>query len=90
MELPFNLTPNGLSMALMGLLGVLIAIGFLVLSPLRMFGVGLFLVSFGCVFLGLTNGYHDPTPNGRFMFRISAASFIIGLPVMGWAIYRMV
>ncbi len=48
----------------------------------RVFSVGLLAFGFGMLFLGLTEGFTDPTPRGKFLYRVAIVAFLIGIPVV--------
>ena len=75
-----NLTLNSILMIIIGLGLISLAI-WSVLTGARIQGAGLFLTGLGTVFLGLTNGFVDMTPQGRFLFRVAVVAFLIGIPI---------
>ena len=48
----------------------------------RVFAFGLVACGVGFVFFGFTEGFTDPTPRGKLLYRIGIISFIIGLPIV--------
>ncbi len=44
-----------------------------------MYGGGIFLVGVGNFMFGITNGFADTTPWGRFYFKIGALSYLVGI-----------
>lgn len=55
----------------------------------RVFSVGLLALGVGMLILGLTEGFTDPTPRGKFLYRVAIVSFIIGIPIVGYGAIQM-
>jgi len=48
----------------------------------RVLAFGLVACGVGFVFFGFTEGFTDPTPRGKLLYRIAIISFIVGLPIV--------
>ncbi len=48
----------------------------------RIFAFGLVACGVGFIFFGFTEGFTDPTPRGKLLYRIAIISFIVGLPIV--------
>jgi hypothetical protein len=57
-------------------------------SYTRVYGVGLLLLGVGSTLLGITDGFSDPTPKGRLLFRIAVIAFLIGTPIVVSDLYN--
>ncbi len=55
----------------------------------RVLSIGLAASGVGFALLGLTEGFADPTPRGRRMYRIGIIAFIIGVPILIKTAYQM-
>jgi len=55
----------------------------------RLTSAGLVANGVGFLLLGLTEGFTDPTPRGKFLYRIAVIAFIVGIPIMLKTAYRM-
>ena len=55
----------------------------------RILSFGLVATGLGFFLLGLTEGFSDPTPRGKLLYRIAIVSFIVGVPIMIKAAYEM-
>ena len=75
-----NLTLNSILMIIIGF-GLIFLAVWSVMKGARIQGAGLFFTGLGTVFLGLTNGFVDMSPQGRFLFRVAIVSFLIGIPI---------
>jgi len=40
--------------------------------------------------LGLTEGFSDPTPRGKLLYRIAIISFIVGIPILALAAWQWI
>lgn len=88
MNLSFQPTFNSILMILIGV--GLIAFGvWLAMTPYtRMFAAGFFSTGVGNILFGITNGFTDMTPTGRNLFRIALIAYFIGIPLIGYFLYR--
>jgi len=59
-------------------------------SYTRVMGVGLFLVGVGTAVLGGTNGFTSYTDVGRTAGKIGITAYVIGLPVLLYAIWSRI
>jgi len=48
----------------------------------RLFSAGLISMGVGMLFLGLTEGFTDPTPRGKFLYRVAVVAFLVGIPIV--------
>lgn len=88
MNLPFQLTLNSILMIAIGL-GLMVFGVWLALSPeYRLLGIGFFFTGIGNVLFGATNGFVDLTPIGRFLYRTAILAYLIGLPLLGYTLYK--
>lgn len=62
----------------------------LVYSSDRITSVGMVASGIGFTCLALTEGFADPTPRGRRLYRLGMIAFIIGLPLILKAAYELV
>lgn len=84
-----NLTLNSILIIFFGLILIILGI-WAGLSPGgRGQGVGLFFTGLGTVILGLTNGFTDFSPQGRFLYRIAIVAYLIGIPISVYYLYLM-
>jgi hypothetical protein len=84
--------PQTLNSWLLFGIGVLFFFGsffHLILYHDRLLSVGLAASGVGFAMLGLTEGFADPTPRGRRMYKIGLIAFIIGVPILIKAAYEM-
>jgi hypothetical protein len=56
----------------------------------RMLSAGMVTFGVGFLFLGLTEGFSDPTPRGKLLYRIAIISFIVGIPILALEAWQMV
>jgi hypothetical protein len=84
-----NLTLNSILIIIIGL-GLISLAVWSGLTGGRIQGAGLFLTGLGTVFLGLTNGFVDMTPQGRFLFRVAVVAFLIGIPISLYYLFRLI
>ena len=89
MRMPFHLSFNAILVILIGV-GCLLASVFAMLRPeFRILAVGLFLTGIGNLLFGATDGFTDPRPIGRTLYRLGAAAFIGGIPILVYALYQV-
>jgi len=88
MNLPFQITFNSVLMILIGL--SLLAFGvWLTTNPrTRIYCAGFFFTGVGNILFGMTNGFTDMTPLGRKLYRIALITYIIGIPIIIYFLYR--
>jgi hypothetical protein len=55
----------------------------------RIFAFGLVACGIGFSFFGLTEGFTDPTPRGKLMYRVAMIAFIVGVPIVLYGAYQM-
>ena len=55
----------------------------------RIFSFGLVVSGIGLTFFGLTEGFTDPTPRGKLLYRIAMISFIVGIPIVLYSAFQM-
>jgi hypothetical protein len=55
----------------------------------RIFSCGLIATGVGFTFFGYTEGFTDPTPLGKLLYRIAMISFIVGIPIVLYGAYQM-
>ena len=55
----------------------------------RIFSFGLVASGIGFTFFGYTEGFTDPTPLGKLLYRIAMISFIVGIPIVLYGAYQM-
>jgi hypothetical protein len=84
----FQPTFNSILMIFIGLALIVFAVFLGLNAWSRMFAVGFLCTGFGCILFGITNGFTDMTPTGRLLFRIALVAFAIGIPVIGYFLYR--
>jgi hypothetical protein len=56
----------------------------------RMLSAGMVTFGVGFLFLGLTEGFSDPTPRGKLLYRIAIISFIVGIPILALEAWQMI
>ena len=56
----------------------------------RVLSAGMVASGIGFLFLGLTEGFSDPTPRGKLLYRIAIISFIVGIPILALAAWQMI
>jgi hypothetical protein len=56
----------------------------------RMLSAGMITFGIGFLFLGLTEGFSDPTPRGKLLYRIAIISFIVGIPILALEASQMI
>jgi len=54
----------------------------------RVFAAGFFFTGIGNILFGFTNGFTDMTPTGRKLFRLALGAYAIGIPLIGYFLYR--
>lgn len=84
----FQPTFNSLLMIFIGLALIALAVVLGLNAWSRMFAVGFLFTGFGNILFGLTNGFTDMTPTGRLLFRVALAAYAIGVPIIGYFLYR--
>ena len=88
MNLPFQPTINSILMILIGLALMVVGV-WLALNPWsRIFAVGFFCTGIGNILFGATNGFTDMTPIGQKLYRLALASYAVGVPLIGYFLYR--
>jgi uncharacterized membrane protein YidH (DUF202 family) len=55
----------------------------------RIFSLGLIASGVGFTFFGYTEGFTDPTPLGKLLYRIAMISFLVGIPIVLYGAYQM-
>ena len=55
----------------------------------RLFSIGLVATGVGLTILGLTEGFADPTPRGKLLYRIAIISFVVGVPIVAYGAYQL-
>ncbi len=85
-----NLTLNSILIICFGLILIFLGVWTGVSPGGRVPGAGLFFTGLGTAILGLTNGFTDFSPLGRFLYRIALIAFIIGIPVTVYYLYLLV
>ena len=89
MRLPVQLNLNSVLVILIGI-GCVVGGVVIGLRPyFRLLGAGMFFVGIGNLLFGFTDGFSDPTPTGRFLFRIGAIAYLAGVPILGYAVYNI-
>lgn len=83
-----NLTLNKVIILAIGLCLVGFGIWYIIRPGGRITGVGLFFTGIGNLLLGITDGFVDMSPLGRIFYRVAILAYIIGLPVLAFAVYR--
>lgn len=75
-------------MMFIGLALIVFAV-YLVMNPwARFFASGFFFTGIGNILFGLTNGFTDMTPLGQKLYRLALLAYIIGIPIIGYFLYR--
>jgi len=88
MNFSFQPTFNSILMIIIGLALIGFSV-FLVMSPWsRFFASGFFFTGIGNILFGLTNGFTDMTPLGHKLYRFALLAYIIGIPIIGYFLYR--
>lgn len=81
----FSIIPLSLNSWLVTAIGLVLIVGgayHAVFFFDRVFSVGLLSLGVGMLFLGLTEGFTDPTPRGKFLYRVAVVAFLIGIPIV--------
>jgi len=55
-----------------------------------LFGGGMFLIGFGNILFGITNGFTDQTPRGRFFFKVALFAYGFGLATVAYTMRHMI
>ena len=84
----FNITLNAVLVLALGVLFLAGGVYFLSVPHLRILGVGMLALASGCVCCGLTDGFADVSPLGLMLRRFGFISFLVGIPVVGYSVYR--
>lgn len=87
MQLPIQFNLNSILIILIGTACIVGGVAMSIRPGGAKFGAGLFLTGVGNLLLGMTNGFSNPTPTGRILFRIGATAYIIGVPILVYGIY---
>lgn len=88
MNFTYQPTFNSILMILIGL-ALIIFGGFLLLnSRTRFFSIGFFFTGVGNILFGLTHGFTDMTPVGHNFYRLAILAYCIGIPIVGFFIFR--
>ena len=87
--LPMNFSLNAVLVLILGMVFLAGGIYFFVFAGLRILGIGMLMTAVGCICCGLTDGFTDPTPRGSFFKRTGAGAFILGIPILAYASYRL-
>jgi hypothetical protein len=89
LPIPVQLNLNSILVILIGIGSVIVG-GVLGLLPAyRILGVGLFAMGIGTILFGATNGFSDPSPTGRLLFRIALIAYFIGTPIVAYEVYGL-
>jgi hypothetical protein len=75
-------------MILIGLSLVAFGIWLITIPRTRIYAAGFLFTGFGNVLFGMTNGFTDMTPVGRKLYRIALITYIIGMPIIIYFLYR--
>lgn len=86
--LPFSLTLNAVLVLALGMVFLAGGIYFLFMPFFRVLAVGMFALASGCVCCGLTDGFTDVSPTGQLLRRFGFISFLVGIPLVGYSVYR--
>jgi hypothetical protein len=89
MRLPVQFNLNSILIILIGIGCVIGGVVFGLRPASRILGVGLFLTGIGNLTLGVTNGFSDPTPIGRLLFRMGTIAYLAGVPILGYGVYLL-
>jgi hypothetical protein len=86
--MPINFTLNAILILALGL--VFLAAGvYFALSPfMRIPALGMFALASGCICCGLTDGFSDVSARGLLLRRFGFISFLVGIPLVGYSVYR--
>ncbi|MCB1024283.1 MAG: hypothetical protein KDB79_07830 [Acidobacteria bacterium] len=78
MTLSRYLNFNTIVLSLVGLLMIAKGLFNLILFRDYIFAGGISMLGAGFIIFGITNGFADPTPRGRLLFRIAIPALLIG------------
>lgn len=88
MNFSFQPTFNSILMIFIGLALIVFGV-WLATNPWgRIFGAGFVFTGIGNILFGLTNGFTDMTPFGRTLFRFAVLAYLVGIPLIGYFLYR--
>lgn len=90
MQLPFEVNLNSVLMILIGLGCVIVGAALGLRPHYRVLGAGLFIVGFGNLLFAITNGFTDPSPTGRLLFRIAIITYLMGAPLVAYGVLVLV
>ncbi len=89
MNIPFTLSLNTVLMVLIGGAFIVFSMYHGLFFRDRLATIGLFATGIGCTFLGLTDGFTDPTPRGKVLYKIAVVAFVVGLPILAKTAWEM-
>ena len=87
--MPINFTLNAILILALGVVFLIVG-GYFIFTPLRILAVGMFALASGCICCGLTDGFSDVSARGMLLRRFGIISFLVGIPLVGYSVYRLV
>lgn len=88
MNLPFQITFNSVLMILIGVGLIVFGVWLMTTPSSRVYASGFLFTGLGNVLFGMTNGFTDMTPTGRKLYRIALITYLIGIPIIIYFLYR--
>lgn len=88
MNFSFQPTFNSILMIVIGLGLICFAAYLATLPGARLTAIGFFATGVGNILFGLTNGFTDMTPAGSKLFRLALVAYAVGLPLIGYFLFR--
>ena len=84
-----EITPNGYILFAVGLFSFCYG-AYMITQPYqRLYGVGFLLTGFATSILGITNGFADMSPLGRWLAKVAVIGYIAGLPILCYYAYGL-
>ena len=88
--LSLNITLNAILVLALGVVFFVGGVYFIFTPYLRVLAIGMLALASGCVCCGLTDGFTDVSPKGQLLRRFGYVSFLVGIPIVGYSVYRYV
>jgi len=84
-----EITLNGYILLAAGLFLFCYGASMITMPYQRLYGVGFLLIGFATSILGITNGFADMSPLGRWLAKIAVIAYIGGLPILCFYVYDL-
>ena len=84
-----EITLNGYILLAAGLFLLCFGVSMITTPYQRFYGVGFLLTGFATSILGVTNGFTDMSPLGRWLAKIAVIAYLAGIPILCFYAYDL-